>query len=130
MYEVAVTREFSAAHYLRDYSGPCERLHGHNYLVEVVVRGRELDDRGLLIDFQELKARLDEVIGELDHTLLNELSAFEGQSPTSEVISAYIAERLKSWIAGRGLQIAAVTVWENSRSRATFYPEPAGEGGM
>ncbi len=123
MFEVAVTREFAAAHYLRDYNGPCERVHGHNYLVEVVVRGSKLDDRGLLLDFRDLKAWLDEVISEMDHTLLNDLPAFDGRSPTSEAIAEYIYRRIQPHAAARGLQLAAVTVWENSRSRATFTPD-------
>ena len=127
MYEVAVTREFAAAHFLRDYNGPCEHIHGHNYLVEVVVRGSKLDDRGLLVDFRDLKAWLDEVIKEMDHTLLNDLPAFDGRSPTSEAIAEYIYRRVQPRAEAHGVRLASVTVWENSRSRATYIPDHAEE---
>ena len=127
MYEVAVVREFAAAHFLRDYNGPCEHIHGHNYLVEVVVRGEKLDERGLLVDFRDLKSWVDEVIGEMDHKLLNELPAFDGRSPTSEALAEYIYRRVEPRASEAGVGIVAVTVWENSRSRATYIPETAKE---
>lgn len=122
MFEVAVTAQFSAAHALRDYNGPCERLHGHNYTVEVAIRGGELDERGLLIDFRDVKALLADVIDELDHQLLNDLEAFADVSPTSEVIARHIYNRLAASVAQKGLRLAYVTVWETQRSRATYLP--------
>ena len=50
MFEVRVTADFSAAHFLRDYNGKCENLHGHNYKVYAHVRGTELDRGGMLLD--------------------------------------------------------------------------------
>ena len=46
MYELKIITEFSAAHSLRNFRGKCEALHGHNWKVEVVVSGKELDDSG------------------------------------------------------------------------------------
>ncbi len=120
MYRVAITAHFSAAHALRDYNGPCERLHGHNYRVEVVVAGSELDERGLLIDFRELKAMVSEVISRLDHQLLNDLEAFVDKSPTSEVIAEYIFEQLAPGVSERGLELVEVSVWETDSSRAIY----------
>jgi 6-pyruvoyltetrahydropterin/6-carboxytetrahydropterin synthase len=47
MYEISVESSFSAAHRLRDYQGPCENLHGHNWLVRASVRCETLDACGL-----------------------------------------------------------------------------------
>ena len=54
--EVMIEMGFSSAHALRGYHGKCENTHGHNYRVEIYVRGEKLNDIGLLIDFKDLKA--------------------------------------------------------------------------
>ena len=102
MYELTVQLEFSAAHHLRDYPGKCSRLHGHNYRVEVTVADRQLDDHGMLIDFGRLKQICQQVVDELDHSLLNDHPFFQQKNPTAENISFYlyteIAERLNDKI--------------------------------
>ena len=54
MHEVSIEMEFSSAHALRGYRGKCENTHGHNYKVEVHVRGENLDHIGLLVDFRDV----------------------------------------------------------------------------
>ena len=76
MYEVGVTTHFSAAHRLAGYDGPCAGAHGHNWEVEVFIRGSELDDLGMLVDFRDVKSTLSEILSELDHRDLNTLEAF------------------------------------------------------
>jgi 6-pyruvoyltetrahydropterin/6-carboxytetrahydropterin synthase len=127
MYEVGITGEFAAAHALRDYQGPCERLHGHNYQVEVVVQGKALDEKHLLIDFRQLRAWLQEELAQLDHRLLNEVPAFADISPTSEALARYLYEQLRPRLAERGLRLARVTVWETARSWAAYIPDLAEE---
>ena len=61
MYEVRVEADFAAAHFLKDYHGKCENLHGHNYKVYAHVRGDRLDEGGMLLDFTELKSSLRKV---------------------------------------------------------------------
>lgn len=64
--ELTVTEDFCAAHRLIGYEGKCAHLHGHNYHVEVQLRG-QIDDRGLFIaDFSDIK----KLIRELDHTTI------------------------------------------------------------
>ena len=43
MFEVSVEHTFAAGHALRNYRGKCENVHGHNYKVQVMVRGEKLD---------------------------------------------------------------------------------------
>src|SRR5262245_65746264 len=62
MHEVMIEMSFSSAHALRGYQGKCENTHGHNYKVEVYVRGRKLNNIGLLIDFKDLKAATRKVV--------------------------------------------------------------------
>jgi len=122
MYELTVAREFSAAHQMRGYPGACARLHGHNYRVEVTVAGEELDERGMLMDFAELKALCDRMIAELDHQNLNELLAFAEQNPSSENLAHYLHERIGKELSGR-VRLKAVRVYESSGSWVTYRGE-------
>ena len=86
-----VQEEFSASHQLRNYGGKCERMHGHNFGVRVVVEGEELaPDTGLLIDFKVLKTKLRDVLTVLDHRHLNEVPPFDDCNPSSENIALFI----------------------------------------
>ena len=58
MFEVSMEHTFAAGHALRHYKGKCENVHGHNYRVQVIVRGEKLDQTGMLADFVELKRLL------------------------------------------------------------------------
>ena len=62
MFELVIEKTFAAAHFLRSYSGPCERLHGHNYRVQVYVTGDRLNESGLLEDFGDIKRALNQVL--------------------------------------------------------------------
>ena len=97
---VKVRGEFSAAHALRRYEGKCERLHGHNFSVEICAGGSELDpDTGLLLDFKVLKAALRRALEELDHSVINDLPPFLVENPSSENIAKYLWERLETLLA-------------------------------
>lgn len=121
MYELIVERHFSAAHFLPNYPGPCSRLHGHNFIVRVYVRGTQLDQNGMLVDFGVLKAAFLEVLGELDHYCLNELPAFAEQGPTTENIARVIADELGQRTLGNA-QVHKVEVWETPGQAAVYYP--------
>ncbi len=120
MFELTVRDEFSAAHYLRDYPGACERPHGHNWKVEVTVKGEKLNKIGVLIDFKDLKKHLKDVLDELDHRDLNEHPAFKDQNPSSENIARYIFEKLASKLSSYPVQLVRVTVCETERSCASY----------
>ena len=95
MFELTVKAEFEAAHQINGYNGKCQRLHGHNWSVEALVEGYELDELGMLIDFKILKAELNKVLDELDHRYLNELPIFsKGTNPTAENLAKYIFDTL------------------------------------
>ena len=98
MYKVRIEDSFAAAHFLRDYHGKCENLHGHNYKVYVYLKGENLTEGGMLYDFTELKKDLKSVLDVIDHTNLNDLtedgkSVFE-QNPSAERIAKYIFDKL------------------------------------
>jgi 6-pyruvoyltetrahydropterin/6-carboxytetrahydropterin synthase len=118
MYEVKVVREFSAAHRVEDYPGNCERLHGHNWKVEVVVRQEALDGLGMVVDFRKLKEHTDRVLETLDHAYLNETPPFDEVNPTAENIAGYIFGRLSG-----DVKVSRVTVFETDSSSASYCEE-------
>ena len=117
---LAVKAEFSACHRLRGYQGKCEAHHGHNFEVEVTVEGDRLDERGMVMDFGDLKKMTREVVDELDHSDLNELAAFAEDNPSSENIARHIFSRLEEKLAGHPARLASVAVAERSIQRAIY----------
>ncbi len=118
MFELKVSTEFSAAHSLREYKGKCEELHGHNWKVELEVSSKGLDKAGMLVDFKELKYKLNKIIKRLDHQHLNKLPYFKKVNPTSENIAKYIFQELDK--IHFPFKLERVTVWESDSSCASF----------
>lgn len=113
MFEVLVRQAFSSAHALRDYHGGTEPLHGHNFEVEVVLRGKTLQKKvKYLVDFIEVQKALEAVVKPLDHVNLNETPPFDRENPSAENIALYISQQLAHRWRSPGVQIASVTVWE------------------
>lgn len=122
MYTLKVEGAFEAAHQLPDYPGKCARLHGHNWVVEAVVKGRELDKLGMLMDFKTVKKALNNVLDRYDHRFLNELVPFNtGVNPTAENLARIIFTELEDNEAFTAeVQLAAVTVFESPKSSVTY----------
>ncbi len=120
MYELKVITRFAAAHKLRDFKGKCERLHGHNWRIEVILTGEKLNNAGLLIDFKEVKEATDGILEKLDHSFLNELPQFKDQNPSSENIAAYLFERLSSRLNNNQIKVAKVIAWESDFASASY----------
>ncbi|MDR0676466.1 MAG: 6-carboxytetrahydropterin synthase QueD [Elusimicrobiota bacterium] len=122
MFELKIKSRFSSAHFLRDYNGKCENLHGHNWKVEVSVQGIELNNINLLIDFKELKKILKNIFEELDHKLLNEVEFFITNNPSCENIAFYIYKKLADALSfNNKIKVSKVCVWETDDSNATYY---------
>ena len=122
MFKLRVEAEFAAAHFLSHYHGKCEKLHGHNYRVRLWVRGIELDEGGMLLDFSLLKKVLNDVIAVLDHSNLNDLEVFQND-PSAERIAKFIFERVRAGLIDHGIAATllwAVDVFENSRCMARY----------
>jgi 6-pyruvoyltetrahydropterin/6-carboxytetrahydropterin synthase len=81
---------FDSAHFLTDYHGKCEVLHGHTYHLSVTLQGEPFTD-GMILDFSIVKEIVSQnVLTKLDHTLLNDLF----KNPTTEIIAKWIFDRL------------------------------------
>lgn len=122
MYTLKVEGAFEAAHHINDYPGKCARLHGHNWVVEAVVKGRELDELGMLVDFKDIKQTLKDTLERFDHRYLNELAPFkDGVNPTAENLARIIFEELAgNEIFKRDNVLAAITVFESPKSSVTY----------
>jgi 6-pyruvoyltetrahydropterin/6-carboxytetrahydropterin synthase len=123
VFELTIITQFAAAHYLRNYKGKCEQLHGHNWKVEVFVRADQLNSVGLGRDFGELKAVTHEVLDGLDHRYLNELAPFQVENPSSEHIARYLFHELSRRLNNDQAQVSKVAVWESDTACATFLGE-------
>jgi len=123
LFELKVVSQFAAAHQLTGISGPCERLHGHNWKVEVFVRGEKLAKDGLLIDFKILKKATEKALQEIDHRFLNELPPFKEESPSSENIAKYIFHSLSRDLNSGSVRVDRVTAWESDSACATYLAE-------
>lgn len=123
MFELMIETHFSAAHQLRGYEGHCEKLHGHNWKVQVYVLADRLNDIDLAIDFNELKGLADEVIEPLDHGFLNDIFPFTEKNPSSENLAKWIFDSLKKKLNGTNVNLSGVTVWESESASATYFED-------
>jgi 6-pyruvoyltetrahydropterin/6-carboxytetrahydropterin synthase len=123
MFEVSVEYSFAAGHALRGYKGKCENVHGHNYKVQLVVAGEQLDATGMLMDFVEIRKNIKELVERLDHRFLNDVPPFDVLNPSAENIAKYFSDELEPHVRNRGLQVHAVTIWETDTTAATYRPK-------
>ena len=137
MYGLNTEAAFDSAHFLTDYYGKCENLHGHRWRVEVTLAQDELQSEGtmrdMVLDFGVFKKAVRALVKELDHTFLVEegslkpetLKALESEGfsltilpfrTTAENLARYIFDRLEA----DGFPVAEVEVDETPNNRA-FY---------
>jgi 6-pyruvoyltetrahydropterin/6-carboxytetrahydropterin synthase len=120
MFTLFISETFAAAHRLDRYHGKCEALHGHNFRVEALIEGKRLNSEGMLVDFAVLKARLREVVAELDHGYINDLPFFRERASSSEYLAFYIYGRLVELMGGEGAVVREVRVWESDHAYAAY----------
>lgn len=102
---LSVEFHFSASHQLPFYDGPCKRLHGHNYVLHVLLEGRPNPNDGMIRDFDEVKRRVWELcLKDLDHYHLNDIV----ENPTAENIVVWVHQRLAPHLPG----LCGLKLWE------------------
>jgi 6-pyruvoyltetrahydropterin/6-carboxytetrahydropterin synthase len=134
MFRVTQEIDFCYGHRLLNYSGKCRHLHGHNGRAVIVLEGPSLDDRGMLIDFSDIKRVLRTWIDEeLDHRMIlherdpvlpilremNEPLHVIAENPTAENIAKLIYDQALQ----AGFPVVEVSLWETPRSVATYRQE-------
>lgn len=112
--------DFAAAHTLQGYPGDCAKLHGHNWKIEVEVKGTQLNEIGIIVDFKDIKRHAKEVIKELDHSYLNDHPHFAQKNPTAENIACYLYQEIAQRIQSPAVSMHSLTVWENDRNCVTY----------
>lgn len=115
-YTLKVLTEFASAHTLRGYDGPCRRMHGHNWKVEVEVNTSSLDESGMGLDFKVIKTAAREIGDRLDHQYLNDIDPFDRLNPTAENIAAYFFQELSEKLNNKRVSVHSVTLWETDRA--------------
>jgi 6-pyruvoyltetrahydropterin/6-carboxytetrahydropterin synthase len=119
MFTIFKDYSFAAGHAIRGHTRGCQNLHGHNYKVRVHVACATLDALGMVIDFADLKAIVDEVVGKFDHAVINEIPPFDVRNTTAELIAQYVHEEVAPRLPA-GRTVARVEVWETESSCAVY----------
>jgi len=131
-----VTRQidFCYGHRLLDYSGKCRHLHGHNGKVLISIEASGLNNRGMVLDFSEIKQVVSRWIDDnLDHRMilhrddpavpmlkaLSEPAFLMDTHPTAENIAKLIAD----YAIAQGFPVAEVRLWETPNCFATYCPD-------
>ncbi|MHB2147647.1 6-carboxytetrahydropterin synthase QueD [Calditrichota bacterium LG25] len=114
MYQLSIDLMFSASHHLRGYEGPCQRIHGHNWKVQVVVKSERVDSIGMVIDFKDLSDLAWQVVGKFDHQMVNDIEPFDQINPTAENLSRYFFTEIARLLPD-GVEMQAIRLWETPR---------------
>lgn len=134
MFRVSREIDFCYGHRLLNYEGKCRYLHGHNGRAIITIEAPELDRRGMVFDFSDIKQVVSRWIDEqLDHRMILcrddpvvPLLEKQGESvylmdtnPTAENIAKLIFD----YAAAQGFPVVEVRLWETPRCYATYAPE-------
>lgn len=121
MFIVSVQAHYDSAHFLRNYHGKCERMHGHRYVVELALTSEELDQAGIAYDFVIVKKHLRDLAERLDHENLNELPPFTELEPSAENQARYFHDEMKRLLPPTMAKaILYVKVWETPTQFALY----------
>ena len=137
MFRVSREIDFCYGHRLLHYEGKCRHLHGHNGRAVITIETESLDGQGMVIDFNEIKRRINGWIDEhLDHRMILHredpivpLLEKQGEpmyllevNPTAENIAKLIADIAR----GQGVPVVEVRLWETPHCFATYTPKDEG----
>ncbi|WP_165044858.1 6-carboxytetrahydropterin synthase [Adlercreutzia sp. ZJ138] len=139
MYGMRTEAKFDAAHFLTDYDGKCENLHGHCWRVVAYIEQEELQAEGqskdMVVDFSVFKRALRSLANEFDHTFIVEEGSLEQKTmaclenetfrmtvlpfrSTSENLARYFSDRLVEM----GFPVQSVEMYETATNCAIYYP--------
>lgn len=138
MYSLTIEQSFDSAHFLSGYVGKCGNIHGHRWKVILEVQSMELrtdtQQRGMCVDFAELKKDLKKEIEILDHTLIIEKGSLKQKTleileeegfllvqmefrPTAENFSKYFYEIMSD----KGYDVSVVHIYETPNNCASYW---------
>jgi len=123
-YTVRVEARFEAAHFLREYRGITEPLHGHSYKVEadLVGAGGGVDADAIAVDFVSAKRKLEILAKKLDYGCINDVPPFHEINPSAENIAEWFARELGAAVSDENARVVAVTLWEGPVNSVRYEP--------
>ena len=123
-YSVRVEARFEAAHFLREYRGISEPLHGHSYKVEadLAARGGGVDSDAIAVDFVSAKRKLEALAKKLDYGCINDVPPFTEVNPSAENIAQWFADELQTAVDDENAVVTAITIWEGPVNSVTYTP--------
>jgi 6-pyruvoyltetrahydropterin/6-carboxytetrahydropterin synthase len=121
MYTLAVRRDFIARHFLigGDW-GPENDPNSHHYVLELCLKGAELDQHGYLCDIVDVEKHLDEVVDYYKEEMLNEKPEFNDLNPSIEHFARILATMLNERIEAPNITRLKVVLWENDVAWAAY----------
>ena len=119
-YELTVTRDFVAQHFLTvPDPGPEGEIHSHHFTVEARFAGPSLDEYGYLLDIDDVNAVLDDLEERYQDTLLNELAEFEGSNPSVERFARLFGDHVGTALEEPTSIELTVRIWEDESAWAS-----------
>ncbi len=122
MFEISVAGKFIATHQLRLADATLEAPHEHEWRVLVTFAGPNLDRNGLLLDFEDIRRRLNDFLAILFDRNLNDLPAFAALNPSAENVAKHIADQMGGLLP-EGVQLTCVQIEEASGCFARYIPD-------
>ena len=124
MYTLGVRREFIARHYLIGGDWGRENLpNSHHYILELQLKGKELDRHGYLVDIVDVEKHLDEIVNYYKDEMLNDKPEFAGLNPSIEHFSRILATSLSERIQAGNITELKVVLWENESAWSAYTLE-------
>ena len=121
MYTLAIQRNFIAQHFLVGGDWGAEgQWHSHQYKLEALLEGEDLNEHGFLIDIEEVKNHLDAIVGRFRDKTLNELDEFEGLNPSVENFSRIVCEALDERLDAPNVSAISVKLWVSEHAWAAY----------
>lgn len=122
---------FSSSHTLHNESisieeneelfGKCNSFHGHNYYLEITIKGEADPKSGYVMDLKKLKEILHEkIINKVDHKFLNDVELFKGINPTTENMAIVFWNELKEELKGAKYSLYAVKIYETEKNSVVY----------
>ncbi|HKO55547.1 MAG TPA: 6-carboxytetrahydropterin synthase [Thermoanaerobaculia bacterium] len=125
-FTVRVEARFEAAHYLREYRGISEPLHGHSYKVEADLAGSGggLDADAIAVDFVSARRKLEALAKKLDYGCINDIPPFDSVNPTAENIAEWFSRELQTAVSDESAVVVGVTIWEGPVNSVRYEQAP------
>ena len=121
MYEVGLSKSFTAWHVMPDIPGPESTRHQHEYKLDVVVSRQELDEREMVVDIDVLQKVLDQVVGDIADQDLERILPPEGAAVTVEYLAKWAFDQISPEIAAGGADELAVRAWESPDAFGGYF---------